>query len=185
MEFPGRVNQHVWSFSGFFSKFWVAGWVGGGGVRNISLSPCVRDAVLKPYFPSHLADIWGVLNNMNYVLRNKLLTPLEFLQEHFNPDPQDHPRSLFLAHFPQCKQTWVLIVIKHTVWRCREWGEGCGKATMTVTALCAIHLFHLHSRISALSAAAPLLSTRRCFILKGVDFKSPSNISSFHLSVGV
>lgn len=25
---------------------------------------------------------------MNYVLRNKLLTPLEFLQEHFNPDPK-------------------------------------------------------------------------------------------------
>lgn len=25
---------------------------------------------------------------MNYVLRNKLLTPLEFLQEHFNPDPE-------------------------------------------------------------------------------------------------
>lgn len=46
------------------------------------------DAVLKPYFASHLADIWGVLNNMNYVLRNKLLTPLEFLQEHFNPDPE-------------------------------------------------------------------------------------------------
>lgn len=65
------------------------GWrVSGGGVRNISLSPGVRDVVLKPYFASHLADIWGVLNNMNYVLRNKLLTPLEFLQEHFNPDPK-------------------------------------------------------------------------------------------------
>lgn len=60
----------------------------GGGVRNISLSPGVCDAVLKPYFASRLADIWGVLNNMNYVLRNKLLTPLEFLQEHFNPDPK-------------------------------------------------------------------------------------------------
>lgn len=60
----------------------------GGDVRNISLSPGVYNAVLKPYFASHLADIWGVLNNMNYVLRNKLLTPLEFLQEHFNPDPK-------------------------------------------------------------------------------------------------
>lgn len=46
------------------------------------------DGVLKPYFVSSLTDIWHALNNMNYVLRNKLLTPLEFLQEHFNPDPQ-------------------------------------------------------------------------------------------------
>lgn len=79
-------------------------WVGGGGVRNISLSPGVRDAVLKPYFASHLADIWGVLNNMNYVLRNKLLTPLEFLQEHFNPDPQDHPDHYFLHIFPSASR---------------------------------------------------------------------------------
>lgn len=80
------------------------GGVGGGGVRNISLSPSVRNAVLKPYFPSHLADIWGVLNNMNYVLRNKLLTPLEFLQEHFNPDPLDHPDHYFLHIFPRASR---------------------------------------------------------------------------------
>lgn len=68
---------------------WVGGLgVGGGGIRNISPSPGVCEAVLKPYFASRLADIWGVLNNMNYVLRNKLLTPREFLQEHFNPDPK-------------------------------------------------------------------------------------------------
>lgn len=104
-----QENKLTWSFSVGFSlkaQFLLSfgWWVGGGGVRNISLSPGVRDAVLKPYFVSHLADIWGVLNNMNYVLRNKLLTPLEFLQEHFNPDPQDRPDHYFLHIFPSASR---------------------------------------------------------------------------------
>lgn len=76
------------------------------------MPPFVRDGVLKPYFASSLTDIRCALNNMNYLLRNKLLTPLEFLQEHFNPDPL----TLYIiisATFSQCKQTWALIAIKH------------------------------------------------------------------------
>lgn len=76
------------------------------------MPPFVCDGVLKPYFVSSLTDIRCALNNMNYLLRNKLLTPLEFLQEHFNPDPL----SLYIiisATFSQCKQTWPLIAIKH------------------------------------------------------------------------
>lgn len=76
------------------------------------MPPFVCDGVLKPYFASSLTDIWYALNNMNYLLRNKLLTPLEFLQEHFNPDPL----TLYIiisATFSQCKQTWPLIAIKH------------------------------------------------------------------------
>ena len=61
-------------------------WVFGRALEICLVSPVVCDAVLKPYFVSSLTDIWCALNNMNYVLRNKLLTPLEFLQEHFNPD---------------------------------------------------------------------------------------------------
>lgn len=62
-------------------------WVLGRALEICLVSPVVCDVVLKPYFVSSLTDIWCALNNMNYVLRNKLLTPLEFLQEHFNPGP--------------------------------------------------------------------------------------------------
>lgn len=58
-----------------------------GGGYKYSPVPWYAGAVLKPYFASVLADIWGVLKNMNYVLRNKLLIPLESLQKHVSPDP--------------------------------------------------------------------------------------------------
>lgn len=181
MSLQGDWTNMCGHLACFFSQssvspeFWMTGgWVGGGGVRNISLSPSVRDAVLKPYFASHLADIWGVLNNMNYVLRNKLLTLLEFLQEHFNPDPQDHPRSLFLAHFPQCKQTWVLIVIKHTV--CRSvwgWGGLVGRPPWQWHCCIPFIFFIYTSGFGALcTVLSMLVLSQSCFILKGVDFKA-------------
>lgn len=55
--------------------------------RNISSSTpsFVCNGVLKPYFMSLLTYICCALNNMNYVLRYKLLIPLDFLLWHFNP----------------------------------------------------------------------------------------------------
>lgn len=57
--------------------------------RNISSSTpsFVCNGVLKPYFMSLLTYIYirCALNNMNYVLRYKLLIPLDFLLWHFNP----------------------------------------------------------------------------------------------------
>ena len=79
------------------------GGAGGGESREADIFRCppvVCNAVLKPYFVLHVADIWGALNNMNYVLRNKLLTPLEFLQEHFNPGPEDYQDHYFLHISP-------------------------------------------------------------------------------------
>lgn len=52
-------------------------------------------------------------------------------------------------------------------------GGACGKVTVTVTALYAIHLLHLHSRISVFSAVAAfdvLVSSQHPFILKMGDF---------------
>ena len=94
--------------------------------RNISfLSPVVCDAVLKPYFASTLTDIWSALNNMNYVLRNKLLTPLKFLQEHFNPDPRTISIIISCTFSPvqddmgtDCNKT--LLVVSR--WRVGGWG---------------------------------------------------------------
>lgn len=55
--------------------------------RNISSSTpsFVCNGVLKLYFMSLLTYIRCALNNMNYVLRYKLLIPLDFLLWHFNP----------------------------------------------------------------------------------------------------
>ncbi len=58
--------------------------------RNISSSnplphSFVCNGILKPYFMSLLTYICCALNNMNYVLRYKLLVPLDFVLWHFNP----------------------------------------------------------------------------------------------------
>lgn len=60
--------------------------------------------------------------------------------------------------------------------------EPCGKATTTVTELCAIHLLHLHFRISEFSAVLAvkvLVVSQHYLALNIVHFKSCSYISCF------